>query len=442
MNARSRQAVRRALAAAIIVGLIGGTAQAQQGPEERKFVPSPFKIFRKALDGVRRGKAREPARESAAVAPLAEQPAAEQRGRAPPASPVAARLPKPRPEAAPAVTYAGSMTGLPADPASSLAEPIVESFPSLEEPANAVAASPHLLEMPASFPAAGLEAPGGTLPVPDAAIPVQGEREGLAADQPLGPVSESLLEEAPASAVAALGLLVRGPRARPDDSAAVLAMVDPNSGVQPALTPPASAEPDPDDPACIERLRGLGVVFTQESPMGEGACRLANPLKVSSVGSGVAITPEAILNCRTTEALALWVKNAMVPAARATLNAVPKEIVHGSTFVCRPRNNEAGAKLSEHAQANAVDISAIGFADRAPVDVKAQVASTPEGRFSVAIREESCAYFTTSLGPGSNAAHATHFHFDMAERRGGYRLCDLGNETAVAKRPERSNPEN
>lgn len=76
-----------------------------------------------------------------------------------------------------------------------------------------------------------------------------------------------------------------------------------------------------------------------------------------------------------------------------------------------------------------------GFADREPLEIRRYGPSgAKEDRFQLTVRQESCAYFTTVLGPGSNSAHATHFHFDMAERRGGYRLCELG-EPNVAGRP-------
>ena len=34
-----------------------------------------------------------------------------------------------------------------------------------------------------------------------------------------------------------------------------------------------------------------------------------------------------------------------------------------------------------------------------------------------------CARFTTVLGPGSDWYHEDHIHLDLAERRGGYRIC-------------------
>ncbi|HWT30549.1 MAG TPA: extensin family protein [Propylenella sp.] len=196
------------------------------------------------------------------------------------------------------------------------------------------------------------------------------------------------------------------------------------------LAPPAPVELGADVGACLKRLRNLGVSFTRLPPISPGgACHVPVPLEVASLGSGVAITPAAVMNCRTAEGLALWIRDSLVPASRRYLEAVPTSIVHDSAYVCRARNNAPGGRLSEHATANAVDIASIRFAARPPLAI-GRVRGVAEARFEAAIRRESCTYFTTVLGPGSNAAHATHFHFDAAQRRGGYRLCDLGAKVA------------
>ena len=36
---------------------------------------------------------------------------------------------------------------------------------------------------------------------------------------------------------------------------------------------------------------------------------------------------------------------------------------------------------------------------------------------------DACSYFTTVLGPGYDRAHKDHFHFDLMERRNGYKAC-------------------
>jgi hypothetical protein len=76
--------------------------------------------------------------------------------------------------------------------------------------------------------------------------------------------------------------------------------------------------------------------------------------------------------------------------------------------------------MSEHGRANAIDIRAIVMNDgrRFGVDL-------PETPIQLLndLRRGACARFTTVLGPGSDGYHENHFHMDLAQRRGGYRLC-------------------
>ncbi len=51
-------------------------------------------------------------------------------------------------------------------------------------------------------------------------------------------------------------------------------------------------------------------------------------------------------------------------------------------------------------------------------------ASSPSARGLLnTVRSDACSYFTTVLGPGYNPEHADHFHFDLMQRRSGYRAC-------------------
>jgi hypothetical protein len=49
------------------------------------------------------------------------------------------------------------------------------------------------------------------------------------------------------------------------------------------------------------------------------------------------------------------------------------------------------------------------------------VVEKPQGlaqnRFLDAVRQSACGAFMTTLGPGSDAAHANHLHVDIQERR-------------------------
>lgn len=241
-------------------------------------------------------------------------------------------------------------------------------------------------------------------------------------------------------AAGAIDLLARVPRARPGNlPAGALAMVAPRAQLPepgPPLGPPVPVENPVKLAACHDHLRKLGVAFQRvEAIDGGGGCQVANPLTVTSLGSGVRLTSEATLNCATTEAVALWVRDVLLPSARDDLHATPTGIVPGSTYACRSRNNQAGARISEHARANAFDVMSIEFANRPPLEIRARASGEPDEKYQKVIRQGSCAYFTTVLGPGSDASHANHLHFDLAQRRGGHRLCSMGDERTAETAP-------
>ena len=68
-----------------------------------------------------------------------------------------------------------------------------------------------------------------------------------------------------------------------------------------------------------------------------------------------------------------------------------------------------------------------GGADPESADEPGGTAAGAEDRreqeFLDEVREAACGPFKTVLGPGTDADHATHFHLDMAARRGGATYC-------------------
>ena len=48
---------------------------------------------------------------------------------------------------------------------------------------------------------------------------------------------------------------------------------------------------------------------------------------------------------------------------------------------------------------------------------------TSPRRFRENVRASVCNRFTTVLGPGSDGYHEEHIHIDLAERRGGFKMC-------------------
>jgi hypothetical protein len=93
-----------------------------------------------------------------------------------------------------------------------------------------------------------------------------------------------------------------------------------------------------------------------------------------------------------------------------------------ASYACRTRNSQAGARLSEHARGNAIDIAGIGLADGSELTVLSDWGSGREGRILRQLHAEACGPFGTVLGPNSDRFHRDHFHFDTATYRSG-RYC-------------------
>ena len=200
--------------------------------------------------------------------------------------------------------------------------------------------------------------------------------------------------------------------------------------------PPAVA---PQRSDCELRLGAIAVyaVYTAVPALaGPGLCGASDAVRLEAIRmpgrAAVSINPPAILRCTLAEAVAHWVRDDLAPAA-ARLGSDLAQIVNYDSYSCRGRNRLAGAKLSEHGRANALDIRALGLASGVAVEPTDPKVSRP---FREAMRRSACARFTTVLGPGSDGFHENHVHVDLAERRRDYRMCrwDL-REPAVAGVP-------
>lgn len=177
---------------------------------------------------------------------------------------------------------------------------------------------------------------------------------------------------------------------------------------------------------CESELEKLGVEFDRLEPVsGENGCGIASPYAISAIAPGVTLKPATELRCETALSLARWVRDVALPSARA-LPESPRlrAINHGSTYVCRRRNNLPTGKMSEHAIGNAIDIVGFEFEGREPLAVSPRSGKgSIEEAFQRAVRAGACLHFTTVLGPGADASHDNHLHLDIAKRKRGYRLC-------------------
>jgi hypothetical protein len=209
------------------------------------------------------------------------------------------------------------------------------------------------------------------------------------------------------------------PPPRPDRPAAPPAAA-PDRNAQTGEAPTTEKAPETDT-ACIERLTRLGLRFETRPAVQEGACSVQTPVLVSGLPDGVAVAPAALMTCPLAESLARWMGEAVRPEADRHFGSAPKKLLIGTSYQCR--DQRSGAKLSEHAFGNGVDVMGFEFAKRPPLAVGAHPEGSPEAAFQLAVQKGACPVFTTVLGPGSDDAHGNHLHLDMRARKGDYRIC-------------------
>lgn len=255
------------------------------------------------------------------------------------------------------------------------------------------------------------------------------------------PMTEKASDRAPASrrrlarhgAATLVAILVLAGAGLPED----IPVPTPAPRIEEPAAPDDEPPPPPPDPApekpdkaalaqCEQRLTALGAVFERRPAVdGSGECGMPASYAVTRIAAGVALAPETEMRCRTALATAQWVSQVVAPAATVFGDTVRLTgIRQASTYACRSRNSVPGAKLSEHALGNAIDIAAFEFDGHPALAVMPdQRKGSLEEAFQKAVRAGACLHFTTVLGPGSDAFHDTHIHLDLASRRGGYRLC-------------------
>lgn len=149
---------------------------------------------------------------------------------------------------------------------------------------------------------------------------------------------------------------------------------------------------------------------------GVGACGISEPVRVTSV-AGIPLTNSLRVNCRTAIAFADWTEKSAIPLASA-MSAQLTKMRPVASYSCRTRNNRPGARLSEHAKGNAVDIAEFTFSNGKTISVL----KGWRGEGSTYLRrvwKGACGPFGTVLGPESDRFHQDHFHFDTAGHRGG-----------------------
>lgn len=147
------------------------------------------------------------------------------------------------------------------------------------------------------------------------------------------------------------------------------------------------------------------------------ACGITNPVKVTEV-DGVTLSTPATIDCTTAKALKQWVHSGAKPAVGRMGGGI-KSLRVVAHYACRTRNNQPGAKISEHGRGRAIDIAAINLKNGTSLSVLKDWRSSNKGGALKRMHKAACGPFGTVLGPNANKYHQDHFHFDTAKHGNG-----------------------
>lgn len=138
-------------------------------------------------------------------------------------------------------------------------------------------------------------------------------------------------------------------------------------------------------------------------------CGVEEPVRVTSI-DGIRLNSPATIDCNTATALRSWIDQGLRPVFKG------REIVElriAASYICRPRNNIKGNRISEHGRGKAVDVAGVVFSDGTLITVSDNYAKLRRAH------KAACGIFGTTLGPGSDGYHEDHLHFDTASYRSG-----------------------
>jgi hypothetical protein len=194
--------------------------------------------------------------------------------------------------------------------------------------------------------------------------------------------------------------------------------------IKEAVKPDDKATPTPQPSACrLALTETIAIAPSIPDIHGAGGCGGEDLVRLEAVvlpdKRRVSVKPAAILRCPMASALANWVRSDIAPLA-AGLGSTISDLDNFDSFECRGRNRVAGARLSEHGRANALDVRGFRLADGRSISLTDR---TVLRELRETVLHSMCARFSTVLGPGSDGYHEDHIHLDLMERRNNYRIC-------------------
>lgn len=183
---------------------------------------------------------------------------------------------------------------------------------------------------------------------------------------------------------------------------------------RPQVQRPVPVQPTVEARTCFAELDRTGARFTPLPDQDRGGgCITRGALTLND--AGIATTNMGPITCPLARNFVAWVRHAVRPAARQVYGQDATRVETMGTYSCRNIYGGRSGRLSQHAFANAIDVSGFVLADGRRITVLGGWnGDTRDREFLRLIRASACRRFPTVLSPDYNAAHANHFHFDMS----------------------------
>jgi hypothetical protein len=171
--------------------------------------------------------------------------------------------------------------------------------------------------------------------------------------------------------------------------------------------------------ALLEQAKAKGLLNFRSVPDTTGNCPLTHVVRVQNFGS-VGLSSSFLASCPLALSSTMFVHQRAVPLAQTEFGSPLTRINHLGSYACRNIYNREGARLSEHATADALDVSGFSFANKQQISVLKGWKDNGKGsEYLHTVFANGCPFFGNALGPEYNAAHANHFHLGMR----GFGLC-------------------
>ena len=182
-----------------------------------------------------------------------------------------------------------------------------------------------------------------------------------------------------------------------------------------------------DDRECLEELRASGQPFQRVSEENfTPDCPVVYPVAIRRP-----LRAKRYMSCRLALAFQAYHREALQPLAERLLH---RKLIGVGDLGVRSCRNMGGhrALLSEHAYANAIDLSHFDFEGGLAIDVERDWHGG--GEKSLFLREAAkaaCEYFNMVISPDHDEDHRDHIHADMGLSEG----CKVDDRPAGASKP-------